>query len=347
MEGKTVPEREQQAAAALGAAKSQLEILRAGSRAQEIEVAKQQLAAAEADYDLSQKDYNRFNELYSQGVVSRQQRDFQQSRLDTAKARVLAASSALSLAVEGPRSEDIRAAEERVRQAEAALREAKAGQLQIASRRKAAALALEQKRQAEAAARAARAALAETVIRAPFDGVVAERFVDAGDMAIPGAPLLEMFGGEIRLVVSGPEDTLKVLRKGSTVQWALRGQGKLEGARVAEVLPAADPTAHTVVVKLSLPKRVPPGLSGEAEVVLGRRKAVTLPKEAVARRDGVEYVFIASDNGTAELRIIQTTSISTNLLEALSGLNSGERIVINPPPSLTDGMRLKLKKESQ
>ena len=108
-----------QSNALLQEAQSRLSELKAGSRPQELEQAKASVQTAEAELIKAKKDYERYVALYEKGAVSAEQRDAMKKSRDVAVSQHQKALEALSLVREGPRKEEITAAESRVRQAEA------------------------------------------------------------------------------------------------------------------------------------------------------------------------------------------------------------------------------------
>jgi HlyD family secretion protein len=100
--------------------------LKAGSRPQELEQARSQLDHARAEFSKAQKDHERAEKLYSNGAISAQKMDEAKKALEISASLKRKAEESLSLVMEGPRKENIRAAENRVDQARAALKTAEA-----------------------------------------------------------------------------------------------------------------------------------------------------------------------------------------------------------------------------
>ncbi|MFH1452829.1 MAG: efflux RND transporter periplasmic adaptor subunit [Armatimonadota bacterium] len=138
-----------------------LKDLQSGLRHQEIQQAQANLNAAQADFVNAEKNYKRYKELYENGAVAAQQLDESTRMYSTAKAKRKAAEEALSLAKAGFRSEQIIAAEHRVKQAEAALAQAQ-----------------EQ--------------LKNTVIYSPVGTVILKKNVEIGDIVAAGTPVFVM-----------------------------------------------------------------------------------------------------------------------------------------------------------
>ncbi|MFN3421547.1 MAG: efflux RND transporter periplasmic adaptor subunit, partial [Armatimonadota bacterium] len=103
------------------AARQQLALMREGFRKQQIAQAEAAFKQAEANLKVAQATYERFKPLAEQGVITKQRFDEITLQLESAKAQYESAKQQLSMMQEGFRSQEIRQAEENVRQAEAAL----------------------------------------------------------------------------------------------------------------------------------------------------------------------------------------------------------------------------------
>jgi len=147
--------------AALQEAETRLAELKAGSRRQEIEQAKAHVSAQEAELIRIRKDYERAEILYQNGAISAAQYDGAKSAYDNRKALLKNALETLSLAKEGPRQEDIKMAGHRVEQLKAAFA-------------------------------AARERLNDTVIYAPFAGVILRKNVELGETVAQGTPIFTL-----------------------------------------------------------------------------------------------------------------------------------------------------------
>ena len=164
-------------------------------------------------------------------------------------------------------------------------------------------------------------------IRAPFDGEVVGRYVDVGDVAAPGMPLLvvEEAGprdGRLALPVAAAEG----LEIGSTLRVTTLG-GRSHEAPVRVVSAGADPMSKTVEVRVTLPADWPTGVSLTALVPTGTTRAVAIPTEAVVRRGQLTGVRVVTSNG-ATLRWIRLgRAVGEDRVEVLSGLSAGEEIV--------------------
>jgi len=144
--------------AALREAETRLSELRAGSRPQEIEEARARVKAQEADLFRARNDYQRSDMLYENGAISTAQFDAAKSAYESRLAQLGQASESLRLVQEGPRMEQIEQAAYKVRQAGA--------QLRTSEER-----------------------LGDTVLHAPFSGVILRKNVELGETVSQGTPV--------------------------------------------------------------------------------------------------------------------------------------------------------------
>jgi RND family efflux transporter MFP subunit len=165
-------------------------------------------------------------------------------------------------------------------------------------------------------------------IRAPFAGEVVARFIDKGDVAAPGMPLLvveEAGPREGRLAV--PVDAATGLEVGSNVKVTTLG-GRETDAPVRVVAAGADPMSKTVEVRVTLPAEWPTGVSVTALVPGGITRAVTIPTNAVVRRGQLTGVRVVTADGAALRWIRLGRAVGGDRVEVLSGLNPGDEIVV-------------------
>lgn len=338
------------AQAALGAAEAQQDLAVAGPRMQEVAQARIAVAQAESSLHTAQLDLDRATRLLAAGAIARKTFEAAQNRHDLAKGQHDAAAQALSIAQEGTRAQELRSAEEAVRQARASVEQAKAGvasakaaALQVELRQRQVEVARAAVNQAAAATQSAQVSLSYSRVGAPFDGRVVGRLVDPGAMASPGVPLLNLEGGEFRFEAVVPESVLAHVAKGSEASVTIDalGEAPLIG-HVVEIVPQADLASHSFVVKLSLgtPPNLKSGMFGRALLRTGSAQRLLIPADATWVREGLNYVFVVNRDGIARLRIITVGDRFGSRIEALSGLNEGETIVIGDRAEVRDGVQI-------
>ena len=295
-------------------------------------------------------------------------------KLVTLDARETQANRARAAAALAAAQETVRAAESDVRAAEASLRLARATHERIsalASKRSATPQELDQAlaglngaeaqlgaRQAHVAAAIAardaeRASLdaadvtaSYALISAPFDGVITERTVDPGSMAVPGAPLLTLEDPtQFRLEVQLDEARAAAVSIGQTVDVLLDQAGtstdNWHAGHVVEVA-RVDPASHSFLVKIDVPSAatIRSGLFGRARFAGPVRGVLTVPSSALLRRGQLTFVFMVDADSRARLRPVSAGAVTRDRVEALAGIQAGDTVVTNPPVSLSDGARV-------
>jgi RND family efflux transporter MFP subunit len=188
--------------------------------------------------------------------------------------------------------------------------------------------------QSAAALDQARSRLDYTRVRAPFDGVVTERRVDPGALASTGMPLLTVeAGGQYRLEAGVDERDLSYVHMGAAVPVTIDALGgQTLNGRVAQIVPAADPSSRSFTVKVDLPANMNlrSGIFGRAAFARGTRQAILVPQSAVTEHGQLQTVYVVGENGIATLRYITLGSAQTQSREVLSGLSAGEIVVVAP-----------------
>jgi RND family efflux transporter MFP subunit len=191
-----------------------------------------------------------------------------------------------------------------------------------------------QRLQAKAAVAQAQSGFNYTSIRAPFNGVVIERRVDPGALASPGAPVMTVEStGRFRLETTVDEASLRFVHMGETVPVSLDAYpGESLIGRVTQIVPAADPSSRTFLVKIELPssKFVRSGLFGRAQFSRGERSAILIPSTSVVHRGALVGVFAVGQNQLAELRYVTLGNPVGDRVEVLSGLSMNDVIVSSP-----------------
>ncbi|HJR66123.1 MAG TPA: efflux RND transporter periplasmic adaptor subunit [Gemmatimonadaceae bacterium] len=205
---------------------------------------------------------------------------------------------------------------------------------------------------AEAAARSADAALnvlelqiARTTVRAPFAGVVGQRFVSAGDYVTTATRLLTLQTIDPqRAVIEVPERHAVRLRPGQTVEFTVAAEpGRTFRARVDFIDPVVQPENRTIVVKAQAPNSdrvLKPGMFIEARLATATRaNATVIPEDAVQPLRTANVVWAVAD-GKASRRVVQLGARSQGMVEVLSGVEAGELVVVGGLERMAEGMPL-------
>ena len=190
----------------------------------------------------------------------------------------------------------------------------------------------------------ARTMLGYTRLLAPFSGIVTARMADPGTLASPGVPLLQVDeAGALQLETSVDESAIGAIHKGMKVQVVIDGAGSTSmTGTIAEIVPAADPSTHSFLVKIDLPSssQLRAGMYGTAEFANGVRNAILIPRSAVVVRGSLNCVYVLDGQGVAQLRYLTLGEAQGNLVEVLSGISSGEKLVDAPSDRDLAGKRI-------
>jgi RND family efflux transporter MFP subunit len=199
---------------------------------------------------------------------------------------------------------------------------------------------------AHSQASGARTTLGYTRLVAPFSGVVTARMADPGTMAAPGVTLLQIDqAGALQLQTTVDESAIGAIHKGMKVKVVLDGASSAEIAgTVAEIVPAADPASHSFLVKIELPSsnQLRAGIYGTAEFANGTHQAILIPRSAVVLRGSLVCVYVLDGQGIAQLRYITLGEQQGNLVEVLSGISPGEKLVDAPSDRDLAGKRIEV-----
>jgi len=188
----------------------------------------------------------------------------------------------------------------------------------------------------------ARKAVGDTVVRAPFSGLVAERLVSVGDYVTKGTRVATVVKVDpLRVELTVPEQSISLVKVGQSVRLAVDAYaGEEFAATVRFVSPAlrSDQRALTVEAIAENPDgRLKPGLFATALLRQADETAALLvPRSAVETISGTSRVYVVKD-GRAEERIVTTGEVIGELIELTSGVAKGERVASDPKGRLTDG----------
>lgn len=284
----------QQAQAALGQARAQLGLPATGSSRRLDVEAMAIVRQARATLEEARANQARLAKLAEEGLTP-------QADLDTARATLLRAEASLEAA-----REEVRLREAQVRQRES--------ELEIARQR-----------------------LIDTAIHSPIDGFVQARRASRGEYLAAGAPVAEVVRIDpLRLRLAVPEREAVSVRSGQTVRVRVGGQGGSEARGeysgvVARLAPSLDAQSRSLLIEADIqnPGSLRPGNFVQARIIVGERRAVTVPQSAVVTFAGLQKVILV-DEGKAVERPVTTGDVQGDRIEILTGVRDGEQVVELP-----------------
>ncbi|MDV7188220.1 efflux RND transporter periplasmic adaptor subunit [Lutibacter sp. TH_r2] len=192
------------------------------------------------------------------------------------------------------------------------------------------------------------AQLSYSNITAPFSGVVTGKFINKGDMANPGMPLISVEApGKYQVVAMVPESEITQIKSGTNVNVTIKSTGKVVKGKVTEVSTSAKNTGGQYLVKVVLDKTDVKLLSGMfTSVQFPVAKAVSnstlIPTSALVKRGELIGVYVVSSSNTALLRWLRLGKTFGDKIEVLSGLNADEQFILSSEEKLINGAKLNI-----
>jgi len=208
----------------------------------------------------------------------------------------------------------------------------------------------EQQYQALQAARArvtlARKAASDTVVRAPFSGVVVERLVSTGDYVTRGMKIAQVVRVmPLRIALTVPEQFVADVTVGQPVTFTVDAFiGRTFEGKVRYVSPSLRADQRALTVEAVVPNsngELKPGMFATALIQQPKKvDAILVPSSAVRVISGTSRVFVIAGD-RAEERLVTTGQVIDQLVEVTSGLTRGDRVATANVPQLVDGVKVK------
>jgi RND family efflux transporter MFP subunit len=324
----------------------------ATARAQ-LAAARSQMAEVQAQVEQAEREHERQRELFERQLVAAQALDAARAQRDTLRAKLATAAEAIRVAQESAAVAEVNAAQ--------ALDTARAQRDMLRAKLVSAGETISVAQESVAVAEVQ---VANTVIRAPFSGMVVAKAAQPGEMISPISAgggftrtgigtIVDMDSLEIQVDVN--EAFINRVKAGQPVEATLNAypDSKIP-AEVIAIIPTADRTKATVKVRIAL-KRKDPRIVPDMGVRVGflerlpadqsgggpTRTGVLVPAEAV-RPDGDQAVVFVYADGKVERRRVTSGQTFGADRQVVSGLRPGERVVVSPPDSLQDGSAVRL-----
>ncbi len=189
--------------------------------------------------------------------------------------------------------------------------------------------------------------LTHTKSRAPFDGIIVQKMIEAGDVVMPGKPLLVFAKSKhLTVEVNIPVNLMQGIRKGAIFMARVDNQPPIQ-VRVAQVFPIADALQHTVKVKFDLPlgAHAAPGMYAEVQVKNAASQNLhfpVVPETAIRKLGSLPAVYVVDpQTKKVHMNVVRLGKYAQNGYNiVLAGLKAGEHVVVNPPENIVSGMKL-------
>jgi membrane fusion protein, multidrug efflux system len=307
----------------LDQARAKLSALKSGERSEEQLRRESQLRAAEAKLENAKTEFDRYARLLPSNAVSRSDYDIAQTNYHVAQEEEAAARQIVEKGATA-RKEDIEAQEGQVRGLEARLSEASVQ-------------------------------FKDSTLRAPYDGIIAQRLVNQGQPIAPNTPVVKFQDvDEIDIAMDVPEKfmatEIRRARSLSMVAQFSGAPGQEFPVEMKEAAQVADPKTQTFQVRVAMKRpadfTVLPGMTATVAVVYWPggvpTSRILVPVSAVAKLPtGEQVAWILEPDQTVTPRPVKIGDATGGEIEILEGLEPGERIVVAGLTYLRDGMKVR------
>lgn len=207
----------------------------------------------------------------------------------------------------------------------------------------------------EAMVRQLRSEVAQTVIRAPCDGLVVKRSAHIGDIAATSKVMFDLVrDGRLELRAQVPESDLSRIKPGQKAEvQAVLASGPVTYGTVREISPTIDLDSRLGTVKIDLPVtsgqkensvdgNFRAGNFARGEIFLGKEPVLAIPASCVVYKDNRAIVFTVSHDSLTQMRFVEAGERALDNIEIKSGLKDGESVVVKGAGFLKDGDKVKV-----
>ena len=180
----------------------------------------------------------------------------------------------------------------------------------------------------------------DTVIRAPIDGMVGERYVNVGEYVQPPTKVASIFAiNPARVSISVPEQAVGLVKEGQTLQVHVSAWEKSFPAVVRYISPALRPNTRDLIIEALASNgdgALRPGMFATVLLLVGEEEQPTVPVDAIKVDGTVKRMFLARDGHAFEL-VVRTGVEKDGRVAVLETFGKEDRVIVNPPSGLRDG----------
>jgi RND family efflux transporter MFP subunit len=194
--------------------------------------------------------------------------------------------------------------------------------------------------------------LSDTVIIAPFSGLIVKRFINQGEFVstMPPSPLFLMMNiDKVKTEIGLPEIHIAHIHLGNPVDVKVDTYPDIifKGT-VSTINPMVDPVSRAFTVKVEIPNkdhRLKPGMFARVKIYLAIHKgALIVPFKSVMKREGMTVVFVI-EGTTVRLRTVTAGITNEREIEVIDGLQEGEEVVIEGHYGMADKTTVRVERE--
>jgi len=194
--------------------------------------------------------------------------------------------------------------------------------------------------------------LSDTVIIAPFSGLIVKRFINQGEFVstMPPSPLFLMMNiDKVKTEIGLPEIHIARIHIGNPVDVTVDTYpDSIFKGTVSTINPMVDPVSRAFTVKVEIPNkdhRLKPGMFARVKIYLAIHKgALIVPFKSVMKREGMTVVFVI-EGTTVRLRTVTAGITNEREIEVIDGLQEGEEVVIEGHYGMADKTTVRVERE--
>jgi membrane fusion protein, multidrug efflux system len=177
-------------------------------------------------------------------------------------------------------------------------------------------------------------------IRAPFDGTIADRWIDVGEFVRADSRVATLVNpSALKLEFSAPERLLGTIKNGDSVAFRVQSQ-PLQSFRATIMRTGIAVRESTrdlpFEARVDHSDLLLPGMFAEVHVTIGTETTPCVSPKAIVQKDGKTYAWVV-EQGRANLRVVSVGITQDGLISVPRGLHKGDRVVLDPQPSITNG----------
>jgi RND family efflux transporter MFP subunit len=178
-----------------------------------------------------------------------------------------------------------------------------------------------------------------TRITAPFSGIITEKKIEKGNMAVPGAPLLTIEDiSSYRVEANIDERFFGITKIGMPVNVRIDSLNIKTKGWISEIVPSIDPMTRTFLIKVDLKSLgLRSGLFAHVSIPVGKRETILVPQKVIVEKGQLTGIYVSDEKGIITFRPVRTGKRYDEAIEVLSGLNPKEKIVIDGIDRVIDG----------
>jgi membrane fusion protein (multidrug efflux system) len=181
----------------------------------------------------------------------------------------------------------------------------------------------------------------DTLIRAPLDGIIGERYVSVGEFVQAPSRVASIFAiNPVRISISVPEAAVSRVHEGQSLEIRVSSYpDRTFPATVRFVSPALRAQTRDLIIEASAKNddgALKPGMFATVQLVVGEEEMPTVPVEAIKQEGTVRRLFVAQESKAVEM-VVRTGVTKDGRVAVFEPLSKETRVIVKPPPGLSDG----------